>query len=75
MKEYEYIARKEHYGWLLFHVSTRDIQRVSHSVVQDFKKKGVYIRELQDSQIEGALSAPIKLFLDVTNHCNDQRHL
>ena len=72
MIKQKYIARKEHYGWLLFNPVTQVIQRVNYDYIKRLKKRGVSIREVVNPIIEGALSAPIKVFIDVTSYCNLQ---
>ncbi len=72
MIKQKYIARKEHYGWLLFNSSTRVIQRVNYDYIKRLKKEGALIREVVNPIIKGALSAPIKIFIDVSNYCNLQ---
>jgi len=72
MTKKKYIARKEHYGWLLFNPVTQIIQRVNYDYIGRLKKQGVLIREVINPIVEGALTAPIKVFIDVTNYCNLQ---
>ncbi len=68
----KYIARKEPYGWLLFNPVTQAIQRVNSGYIEELKKEGMSIREVINPYVKRALSAPIKVFIDVTNHCNLQ---
>ena len=70
MIKQKYIARKEHYGWLLFNPVTQLTQRVNYDYIGRLKKQGVLIREVANPIVEGALTAPIKVFLDITNYCN-----
>ena len=72
MNRPNFIARREHYGWLIFNIKSRQIQRGNAGNVQKLIQQGASVRVITNSLVPGALSAPIKVFLDITNHCNLQ---
>lgn len=69
MSEFQYVARKEHYGWVLFDTKSYSVHRVDSHYINELEKH-YSIRRVSNNIIEGALTAPIKVFIDITNKCN-----
>ncbi|MBK8241863.1 MAG: radical SAM protein [Saprospiraceae bacterium] len=67
---YDFIARKEHYGWVVFDTKLHSVEKTNLDFVENLEKQGYVINRIENSLIEGALTAPLKLFINVSNHCN-----
>lgn len=65
-----YIARAESYGWLLFDNESHVVSRTTALEVAELAASGWGVRLVERGAVEGALSAPLKLFINVSNHCN-----
>ncbi len=66
---YDYIARKEHYGWLTFNTITHQVDKVEANQIVKLQKEHT-VKIFQNPLVKGALTAPLKLFINVSNQCN-----
>lgn len=70
MAEALFVARKERDGWLLFDTVRHSVTTVDEARVNDLEAVGRIVRRIERPLVEGAMSAPLKLFLSVSNRCN-----
>ena len=70
MIKYDYIARKEEYGWLIFDTVKHSTKKTDEAYLSELETKGYSVRKRELPLVAGGLSAPIKLFINVSNHCN-----
>lgn len=64
------LARQEYDGWLLFDVNQHSIIKVTKHDVSTAEREGRVLRRICQPLVVGAMSAPLKLFLSVSNRCN-----
>jgi radical SAM protein with 4Fe4S-binding SPASM domain len=64
------LARQEDDGWLLFDVNQHSITKVTKHDVLTAERDGRVLRRIRQPMVAGALSAPLKLFVSVSNRCN-----
>lgn len=67
--KFDFIARKEHYGWLVFNTVSHKVDKFSYDDVLELKETS-RVKLINNPEVEGALSGPLKLFINVSNHCN-----
>lgn len=69
--KYDYFAREEEYGWLLYDTEKFIVKRVNSHYISELDKVS-NIRKIQNTFVKNALSFPTKVFIDITNVCNLQ---
>jgi len=72
-KDFDYILRREYFGYLLFNPQKKHVRGMKkregdYFLSKNKKKKKILV--LENIQVSGALTIPIKIFLDITNRCN-----
>lgn len=70
MTENTYILRKEKDEWLSFQDQNHTITQLGNIALEDIILDGRIVRIVNRDEIDGALSAPLKLFVSVSNECN-----
>lgn len=65
-----FIARREMDGWLLFDTVTHSVTPTAEAEVEKLNSEGRIVRVVRNDEVRGAMSAPLKLFLSVSNRCN-----
>jgi radical SAM protein with 4Fe4S-binding SPASM domain len=68
--ENTYILRKENDEWLSFQDQNHTITQLGNIALEDISLDGRVVRVIDRGSVDGALSAPIKLFVSVSNECN-----
>lgn len=64
-----HLVRRESRGWIKFNSITHSTEAISHSDFQKIKELPS-TRVITKEPVDGAMSAPIKMFLSVSNKCN-----
>ncbi|WP_345337986.1 hypothetical protein, partial [Actinomadura viridis] len=67
---YDFLARDEGKEWLLFDTVKHSVDPVTEEHVTKLEASGKVVRRIQRPPLPGALSAPLKLFVSVSNRCN-----
>jgi radical SAM protein with 4Fe4S-binding SPASM domain len=67
---FDYLARDEGNEWLLFDCLKHSVDPVTEEYVTTLEASGKRVRRIQRPPLPGALSAPLKLFVSVSNRCN-----
>ncbi|WP_406296505.1 radical SAM protein [Embleya sp. NBC_00888] len=67
---FDFLARKEAKEWLLFDCVKHSVEPVTAEHVDQLESGGALVRRIQRPLLTDALSAPLKLFVSVSNRCN-----
>ncbi|MGW4030664.1 radical SAM protein [Streptomyces sp. NPDC004838] len=67
---FDFLARRERENWLLFDCVKHSVEPVTEEDVAGLEASGRSVRRIQRPPLPGALSAPLKLFVSVSNRCN-----
>ncbi|MEU5046857.1 radical SAM/SPASM domain-containing protein [Streptomyces griseorubiginosus] len=70
VERFDFLARDEGEEWLLFDCVKHSVEPVLESAVTALETSGSRVRRIQRPALAGALSAPLKLFVSVSNRCN-----
>lgn len=65
-----YVLRREGDEWLAFQDQTHTITSLGNVALEHVSLDGEIVRIVDNEPIEGALTAPLKLFLSVSDKCN-----
>jgi MoaA/NifB/PqqE/SkfB family radical SAM enzyme len=65
-----FVLRKEKDEWLSFQDQTHTITRLGNVALESIDVDGIIVRTINKEPVDGALSAPLKLFVSVSNKCN-----
>ena len=69
-QKYDFLARQEKSEWLLFDCVSHSVKPVTEEDVAVIEQDGKSVRRITSPLLPGALSAPLKLFISVSNRCN-----
>ena len=70
---HEYIVRPEDFGGMIYDLNTRKLHRLDEAEYEKIVTKArnnIEVRGVNNASIGVGLRAPIKLYLDITTHCN-----
>src|SRR5690606_36477648 len=65
--ETPYVIRKEHGEWLAFNTRSCTVSNLGRVSLSDINLPGEIVRDINNDEVEGAMSAPLKLFLSVSD--------
>lgn len=68
--ETPFILRRENDDWLAFNTVSCVATNLGRVSLSDIELPGTVVRTIDHGQVEGALSAPLKLFVSVSDKCN-----
>jgi radical SAM protein with 4Fe4S-binding SPASM domain len=67
---YAYLARRERDAWLLFDTVRHSVDPVTESHIRTLEADGHAVRRIERPLVRDAMTAPLKLFVSVSNRCN-----
>src|SRR5688572_94465 len=65
-----FVLRQEENGWLSFDPISHECRYISDDERSALITAGRVVRTIRRPPVTGAMTAPIKIFLNVSNHCN-----
>ena len=71
--DHQYIIRPEDFGGMIYDLELRKLHRLNeeeYREIESAKLKNVEVRGIRNKSVGVGLRAPIKLYLDITTHCN-----
>lgn len=68
--ENTFVLRREQEEWLAFEDQTHSLRQLGNVALEDIDLDGRIVRIVDRSGVENALSAPLKLFVSISNECN-----
>ncbi|MEU1312565.1 radical SAM protein [Streptomyces cinnamoneus] len=67
---FDFLARRERENWLLFDCVKHTVLPVPEEQIAALEQQDKRVRRIHRPLLPGALSAPLKLFVSVSNRCN-----